>query len=133
MPPSPPPRSTRRRLARTLWGAGGALALLCGLVGVLLPVWPTVPFLLLALLCFSRGCARCERWMLEHPRWGPPLRDWRAHRVVPRRAKRLAIAMMAASSLAAWWLLPAPQRWWPGAACAAVALWLWRLPSEPPR
>ena len=133
MPPSAPPLSPRRRATRALWAAGGALALLSALVGVLLPLWPTVPFLLLALFCFSRSCVRCERWMLEHPRWGPPLRDWQAHRVVPRRAKRLAFAMMAASSLAAWWLLAAPQRWAPGAVCALVALWLWRLPTQPPR
>ena len=131
-PPTPPSPPARHALARALWAAGGALALLSGLVGVLLPLWPTVPFLLLALFCFSRSCTRCERWMLEHPHWGPALRDWRSHRVVPRRAKRLALAMLATSSLVGWWLLPPPQRWWPGAACAVVALWLWRLPTRPP-
>lgn len=119
-------------MLRALWFAGGALSLLAALVGVLLPLWPTVPFLLLALLCFSRSSARCERWMLEHPRWGPLLRDWREHRAVPLRAKQWATVAMAVSSFAAWWVLSGPPRWAPAAACALVALWLWRLPTRPP-
>jgi uncharacterized membrane protein YbaN (DUF454 family) len=128
------PRSSpaSRSLLRALWFAGGALSLLAAFVGVLLPLWPTVPFLLLALLCFSRSCARCERRMLEHPRWGPLLRDWRAHRAVPLRAKQWATVTMAVSSFAAWWVLSGPQRWLPAGACALVAVWLWRLPTRPP-
>lgn len=120
-------------MLRALWFAGGALSLLAAFVGVLLPLWPTVPFLLLALLCFSRSSERCERWMLEHPRWGPLLRDWREHRAVPLRAKQWATVAMAVSSFAAWWALSGPQRWAPAATCALVAAWLWSLPTRPPQ
>ena len=117
-------------MRRALWFSAGSLAMLAGIVGIFLPLLPTVPFMLLALMCFSRSCERCERWLLEHPRLGPPLRDWREHRAVPLRAKQLATLMMATSSLGAWWVLPAPQRWWPAAVCVVVAWWLWRLPTR---
>lgn len=118
---------------RGLWLVAGAFSLVLGLVGAVLPVLPTVPFVLLAGFCFSRGSQRCERWLLEHPTFGPPIRSWRAHRAMPLRAKQLATAMMSASSLLAWWLLSSPWRWLPAACCAAVALWIWRLPTLAPR
>lgn len=116
---------------RRLWLAAGAASLLLGLVGIVLPLMPTAPFVLLAAYCFSRGSERWERWLLAHPRFGPPVLAWRRHRAVPRRAKQLALVMMACSSAGAWWLLPSPWRWVPAACCAAVGAWLWSLPDTP--
>ncbi len=121
--------TSRPRWQRVLWLLAGWASLVLGLIGLLLPLVPTVPFVLLAAWCFSHGSARWERWLLNHPRLGPPLRDWRAHRAVPLRAKQLATLGMAISSAGAWWLLPPPIGWVPGLCCAAVALWLWRLPT----
>lgn len=124
----PPPKTLARRTVRLAWLAAGAFALALGALGLFLPLLPTVPFVLLAAMCFSRGCARCERWLLEHPRWGPPLRDWRAQRAVSRRAKWLATVSMAAGSAFAWWTLDGGLRWLPLLACVPVAGWLWTLP-----
>ena len=118
------------RWQRWAWWAAGLGLLVFGVIGVVLPLLPTTPFVLLAAFCFSRGSARCERWMLNHPRFGPMVRDWRNRRAVPLSAKRLAWGMMTLSSMAAWWLLPSAARWIPGASCALVALWLWRLPNS---
>ena len=74
-----------------------------GLIGIVLPLLPTTPFVLLAAYCFSLGSARYEQWLLSHPRFGPMVRDWRGQHAVPLRAKQLAWVMMAVSSaLAAW-------------------------------
>jgi uncharacterized protein len=124
--------SLAQRARRPLWFAAGVLAVLTGLIGIVLPLLPTVPFMLLAAMCFSRSCERCERWLLAHPRFGPALREWRAHRAMPLRAKQLAVAMMAVSSVGAAWLLPSPWRWLPGLCCTAVAVWMWRLPTSAP-
>jgi hypothetical protein len=110
-------------------GAGG-LALLTGMFGIVLPLLPTTPFVLLAAFCFARGSPRWERWLLRHPRFGPMVRAWRARRVIPLRAKQLAWTMMALGSAWSWWLLPSPWRWLPALICAAVALWMYRLPSR---
>jgi uncharacterized membrane protein YbaN (DUF454 family) len=127
------PVSTLPRWQRALWLAAGAASLLTGIVGIFLPVLPTTPFVLLAAFCFSRGCLRCERWMLEHPRFGPMVRDWRSNRAVPLRAKQFASVMMVIGSAWSAWLLPARFAWIPAAVCALVAAWLWRLPTAPAR
>ena len=116
----------RRRWQRLLWLVAGGLCLLLGVIGIFLPLLPTTPFVLLAAACFSRGCERCERWLLDHPHLGPMVRDWRVHHAVPLRAKQLATVMMALGSAFSWWTLPR-LRWLPTLCCLAVAVWLWRL------
>ena len=115
---------------RALWLLGGWLALVIGLIGLFLPLLPTAPFVLLAAWCFSRGSPRVERWLLEHPRLGPIVRDWRAHRAVPLPAKQFATAMMTISSIGALFLLPMPWAWLPAVACTGAAVILWRLPTR---
>lgn len=115
---------------RALWLTAGLAALATGLVGIVLPLLPTTPFVLLAAFCFSRGSRRCETWLLEHPRFGPMVRDWRARHAVPRRAKWLAWSMMAVGSAWSAWMLPARVAWLPAACCLVVAVWMYRLPDS---
>jgi len=128
--PAPHP-SARPLWQRALWAAAGAVMLVTGIVGVFVPLLPTTPFVLLAAFCFSRGSERCERWLLAHPRLGPIVHDWRAHRAVPWRAKQLAWLTMALGSAWAAWTLPVSVAWLLALVCAAVAVWLWRLPTRP--
>jgi uncharacterized membrane protein YbaN (DUF454 family) len=117
---------------RLLWLLAGFLALGIGVVGVFVPLLPTTPFVLLAAFCFSRGSARFERWLRNHRRLGPIVRDWDEHRAVPLRAKQFAWAMMAASIVVAALMLPLAWSWLPAAVCAGAAYWLWRLPTRYP-
>ena len=101
-----------------------------GLAGVILPVLPTVPFLILAAWAAGKGWPRLERWLLEHPQHGPIIRDWRQNGAVPRRAKWFATLMMSVSvgllvlSGAALWLkVVVPTL------ILSVAIWLWRRPE----
>jgi uncharacterized protein len=116
---------------RVLWGGAGLTALLTGLVGIFVPLLPTTPFVLLAAFCFSRSSRRCEHWLLSHPRFGPVIRDWRTSRSIPLRAKQFAWGMMAIGSAWAWWMMPRHLGWIPPLCCAAVAWWMWTLPSRP--
>jgi hypothetical protein len=68
-----------------------------GFVGAFLPLLPTVPFLLVALWCFARSSQRFHDWLYHHPRFGPMLRAWDQHGVIPVRAKILSTVMMAIS------------------------------------
>lgn len=116
---------------RVLWLLAGLLSLATGIVGIFLPLLPTTPFVLLAAFCFSRGSTRCEHWLLNHPRFGPMVRDWREHHAIPLRAKQLAWTMMTIGSVWAAWVLPARVAWVPALCCAAVAFWMYRLPTRP--
>jgi uncharacterized protein len=130
LPPQTASITSPHRAVRGLWLAAGGLALLLGLVGVVLPLLPTTPFVLLAAFCFSRGSQRWEHWLLHHPRLGPMVRDWRATRAVPLRAKQLATLMMTISSVWAFFTIASVWRWAPGLSCAGVVLWLWSLPTR---
>lgn len=66
-------------------------------IGVLLPLLPTTPFVLLAAFFASKGSPAFASWLEEHPSFGPAIRDWRRNRVIPLRAKVLACGMMALS------------------------------------
>ena len=68
-----------------------------GAVGALLPGLPTTPFMLLALWAFSKSSQRFHDWLYAHPIFGPPLQKWRSHRVIPGKAKLLAVTTMALS------------------------------------
>lgn len=82
---------------RTLWTLAGFLALALGLIGAFLPLLPTVPFMILAAFCFARGSDRFHDWLVEHPRFGPAIRDWRTSGAISRRAKVYAVVGIAAT------------------------------------
>ena len=127
------PRPALSALARWLLLTLAGICLLLGLVGIFVPVLPTVPFLIVAAWCASRSSPRLHNWLLSHPHFGRPLRDWDEQGVVPRRAKWFATVMMTLSG--GFVLFIAPTAWLPAAwallACmAAIGWWLWRRPEQ---
>lgn len=73
-----------------VWVGFGLTCVGLALVGVFLPLLPTVPFLLLAAFCFARSSERLHNWLLSHPNFGPMIDDWNSHGAIRPRAKRLA-------------------------------------------
>lgn len=86
-----------RRTARLAYLGLGLLCVGLGVIGAFLPVMPTTVFLLIALWAFSRSSERLERWLLDHPRFGPRLAEWRAHHTIPLAVKLTAWGSMLAS------------------------------------
>jgi uncharacterized protein len=80
----------------------GWLFVALGVIGAFLPVMPTTPFLLLAVACFARSSPKLEAWLMNHPRFGPPLRNWRERGAISKRAKVTAISLMSLSYVAFW-------------------------------
>lgn len=66
-------------------------------IGVVLPLLPTTPFVLLAAFFASKGSPAFALWLEEHPSFGPAIRSWRRNRVIPLKAKVLACSMMTLS------------------------------------
>ena len=124
---TPAPRNPRFRWA---WWLLAYAALGLGLVGIVVPGLPTVPFVLLAAFAAARGSDRLHARLLADPRFGPMIRDWQAQRAVGRRAKWLATASMAVASIVMF--LTAPEPWMAATGTAIMLLvgaWLWRRPE----
>lgn len=103
-----------------------------GLIGAVLPGMPTTVFMLLAVWAASKGWPPLADWLLNHPRFGPPIQNWQTHRAIPRRAKWLAgISMLVSMPIIC---LTAPSAWvqWlvPSIMCL-VLLWLCSRPEPP--
>lgn len=124
-------------MTRWLWWLLAYASLGLGIVGIFVPGLPTTVFVLLSAYAAARGSERLHRWLLAHRRFGPLIRDWRAHGAVGRRAKWSAtIAMLACAAILLVLMLRFPaHRWWmtalPIACMAVVAAWLWCRPEPP--
>ena len=111
---------------RFLWGVLGVCAVILAIIGIVTPLLPTVPFLLLAAFSFSKSSTQLHTWLMEHPRLGPPIRNWEAHGAISTMAKKLSTVSMIAV-LAISWLLNVPV-WLLGIqavvlTCAAAFIW----------
>ena len=84
-----------QREGRHIWTLLGMLCVALGAIGILVPLLPTTPFLILAAYLFSLGSPRMHNWLIKHTILGPPIRDWREHRAVSRRAKIWAVTAIA--------------------------------------
>lgn len=85
-------------LPRWLWTAAGAVLFVLGVIGIALPVMPTVVFWIGAVACFSRGNPALARPILTHPRFGPPISLYLAHGVIAPAGKRAALLAMIGSA-----------------------------------
>lgn len=116
---------------RIFWACLGGLSLALAVIGVALPLMPTVPFALLAAFCFARSSRRVHDWLCAHPMLGPPIVNWRENRAINRRAKILASLSFVGSVTVAALFLPLP----PVALAAQVlilsacAVFIWTRPD----
>lgn len=69
----------------------GILSLVAGVLGIILPLVPTTPFILLSAFCFGKSSERLHQWLLNHPRFGTLLRNWEEHRGMQAKHKRRAL------------------------------------------
>lgn len=81
---------------RLLWMILGLLCLGLGLLGVVLPLLPTVPFILLAAFCFARSSERLHLWLIHHPSFGPMITDWQQRGAISGKVKRVSTVSVAA-------------------------------------
>lgn len=84
-------------IVRALYLATGFIALFLAVLGAILPILPTTPFVLLAAACFARGSEYCHHKLLENRIAGPIIRDWQLYRSISRRVKRWVYFLMSLS------------------------------------
>jgi uncharacterized protein len=112
----------------------GWLSVGLGIIGIILPILPTTPFLLVAVWAFSRSSPELAEKLRNHPKAGPYIRAWQDHGAIPVVGKILAVTMMTVMGiyLAGFSVLPG---WAALVACLvmmAVGIYIVTRPSVPP-
>lgn len=99
---SPSEPSGEARRPSTLWLPAraalvviGTIALVLGVIGIVVPVLPTTPFVLLAAACYARASDRLYAKLLGQPALGPIITEWRRSRALPAGVRTRALVLVA--------------------------------------
>jgi uncharacterized membrane protein YbaN (DUF454 family) len=107
-------------MRRVTWIIVGSISLGLGIVGIVIPILPTTPFLLLAAFCYGRGSERFYDWLVNRSQLGEYIRSYREGRGIPLKQKLLTIALLWLTIGFAIGFTAAP--WWVKALLAVVAV-----------
>lgn len=83
-----------KSLKKYILMAVGSVSLFLGILGIFLPLLPTVPFLLLTAYCFARSSEKWHNWLLAHKTFGSYIANYQKYRAINKKAKRTAIATL---------------------------------------
>ena len=81
-------------MKKTMWLLIGLACLLLGLLGVILPLLPTTPFLLLSAFSFAHSSPKLHDWLMNHRRWGQLIKNWHDGGRIDRQSKTIAVGFM---------------------------------------
>lgn len=84
-------------MRRVVWLAVSGASLGVGMVGVVVPLLPTTPFVLLAVWAAARSSPRLHKWLLNHPTFGRVIHEWNRTRRIPPTALAAAAASVTIS------------------------------------
>jgi uncharacterized protein len=117
---------------RGLYLTLGTAFVVVGSIGLIMPLLPTTPFLLLAAACYARASSRFYNALLNHRSFGPLIVEWRRHRSIPWRVKITAIALMSATlaSSIVFFVDYVPLKIALAFLGVMLAIWLYRIPSR---
>ncbi|QOL25567.1 YbaN family protein [Thalassotalea sp. LPB0316] len=96
----------KHAIPRWLYILLGLCFVLLAALGVVLPILPTTPFLIVAGACFAKSSPRLHQWLLDNPTFGPLIYHWQTTRSIPRRAKRIAIISIVLTCAWSCYILP---------------------------
>ena len=107
----------------------GWLAIVLGTLGIVLPLLPTTPFVLLAAWCFARSSPRFHHWLLWKSAFGRYIRHWQQHRAMPPGAKMRAMLLIVITfSISIYLVNLLWVRILLGAMLCMLLLFMWRIP-----
>lgn len=77
----------------------GWIFIFIGIIGMMLPILPTVPFMILAAFCFSKGSPKFHAMLLNNKYFGEDLKKWEKTKTVNRKSKQKATELIIFSFL----------------------------------
>lgn len=99
------------RSSRVLFTILGSLCVALAVIGMVIPVLPTTPFLLLAAYFYARSSQRFYTWLITNRWFGEYIRKYREGRGLPLRHKVITIALLwlsigsaAIFAVSSWWM-----------------------------
>jgi uncharacterized membrane protein YbaN (DUF454 family) len=117
---------------RWAWWLLAYVSLGTGIVGIFVPGLPTTVFILISAWAASRGSERLHNRLMQHPQFGPAIRNWQAYGAVSRKGKWMATLTMAVCAGIMLWCVPIAWVKWLSIGCmTTVAVWLWTRPLPP--
>ena len=84
----------KNRLTKYLLIAAGWVSFALGVIGIVLPLLPTTPFMLLAAACFANSSPRFHTWLMNHKYFGPIIRNFQEGKGIPRRVRNNTIILI---------------------------------------
>ena len=88
-----------KMFARIVLNILGTVFVFLAVLGIILPLLPATPFLLLAAACYVRGSKSLHNWLITHKYLGPYITNFRDKKGMPLKAKIVTIAVLWASLL----------------------------------
>ncbi len=79
---------------RFLLTIAGTFFVFVGIIGIILPILPTTPFLLLAAACYSKGSKKYHNWLLNNRVFGNYIRNYLEGNGIPLKVKSLTITFL---------------------------------------
>ncbi|WP_019219172.1 YbaN family protein [Bartonella florencae] len=120
------------RPLRICYYVAGCAMIVLAVIGIVLPIMPTVPFLLIASWCFARSSPRFHRWLHNHPVFGPPIKQWEEKKAVSTFIKILAVISIAGGFLS-FLIIAHPVLWFAllvAALLLLIAIYIVTRPSS---
>jgi uncharacterized membrane protein YbaN (DUF454 family) len=119
-------------MIRILYAVLGWIFVAIGVIGIVTPLLPSTPFLLLAAGCFAKSSQRFHHWLLTHPTLSQPIIDWQRNGVIRRPAKILATILILLNAVFPLFIIdsiPLPVKIMVIVVMFCVLTFLWTRPS----
>ncbi|QQK74750.1 YbaN family protein [Salicibibacter cibarius] len=81
-------------MKRIILNICGSISVALGVLGIVLPLLPTTPFLLLAAACYVRSSDKLYHWLTTNKHFGPYIKNYREGKGIPLKAKVTAVVVL---------------------------------------
>jgi uncharacterized membrane protein YbaN (DUF454 family) len=82
------------KFAKAVYLLIGFFTLTLGIIGIVIPILPTTPFLLLSAGCFARSSEKFYNWLINNKILGAYIRNYREGTGMPVKIKALTISLL---------------------------------------
>ena len=84
----------RSKISRVLWFTTGFIVMTIGLIGIIVPVLPTTPLMILAAACFAKSSQRFYDWIINNKMFGQHVKNYREGNGIPKKSKPIILVTM---------------------------------------